>query len=53
MSIMTNAENVTDAQREGYNQAVADCLKLMAKWFFMSNKNAKACVEEMRKLRQH
>jgi len=29
------------------NAAIDDCLKLMAKWFYMSNKDAKACVNEM------
>lgn len=38
------------AYAEGYREAVKDCLALMAKWFFMSNKDAKACVEEMRVL---
>lgn len=35
---------------DGWNDAVATCLRLMAKWFFMSNKDAKACVTEMRAL---
>lgn len=33
------------------NQAIDDCLCLMAKWFFLTNKDAKACVAEMRALK--
>lgn len=33
-----------------YNRGVQDCLKLLAKWFFMSNKDAKQCRDEMIRL---
>lgn len=36
-----------EAQGEGYKQGVQDCLKLLAKWVFMSNKDARACRDEM------
>ena len=36
--------------RAGYVDGVTACLKLMAKWFFMSNKDAKECVNEMQAL---
>jgi hypothetical protein len=35
---------------EGYALGVAHCLKILAKWFFMSNKDAKAARDEMMKL---
>jgi len=34
----------------GYLQAKQDCLRVLAKWFFMSKKDAKACRDEMLKL---
>lgn len=35
---------------EGYALGVAHCLKILAKWLFMSNKDAKAARDEMRAL---
>ena len=34
----------------GYAAARSACLRTLAKWFFMSNKDAKACRDEMQKL---
>ena len=39
-----------DAFRQGYNQALNDCIGILRKWFFATNKEARACEAEMRKL---
>lgn len=35
---------------QGYNQAKADCLKLLAKWFWASAPETKSCRAEMQAL---
>lgn len=36
--------------KAGYTDGVRACLKLLAKCFFMKNKDAKACRDEMQEL---
>lgn len=40
-----------EAFKAGYEVAKNDCLRLVAKWFYMSSTAAKACRDEMRKLK--
>ena len=39
-----------EAQNDGYNAAINDCLGLIRKYLFLTNKEAFACEAEMRKL---
>lgn len=54
MSIRTNVENALAAQAEGYdegyNAALNDCIGLLRKWFWGTNKEASGCEQDMRKL---
>ncbi len=38
------------AERKAYNQALSDCIGLLRKWFWGSNRDARACEEDIRKL---
>lgn len=39
-----------EAYEQGYYQAKADCLRLLAKWFFMTKPGARSCRDEMQSL---
>ena len=39
-----------DARKQGYNEALNDCIGLVRKWFWAKNKDAQECEAEMRKL---
>ncbi len=43
-------EAVTAAERKAYNQALSDCIGLLRKWFWGTDKNARACEIDIRKL---
>lgn len=36
-----------EAYEAGYYEAKNSCLRLLAKWFFMKNKDARSCRDEM------
>lgn len=38
------------ARKDGYNAALNDCLGLLRKWFWASNREARACEADIRKL---
>lgn len=39
-----------EAYEQGYNQAKADCLKLLSKWFFFNKEEPRECRKEMQAL---
>lgn len=39
-----------DAYEQGYYAAKAECLKLLAKWFYMNTIEARTCRDEMQAL---
>ena len=41
------------ARKEGYNAALNDCLGLLRHWFFATNKEARGCEADIRKLRKN
>jgi len=44
------AEMVKAIAKEEYNQALNDCIGLLRKWFYGTNKDARACEVDVRKL---
>jgi hypothetical protein len=46
----TAGRGTEEAQAEGYNEAISDCIGLLRKWFWGTNKDARACEVDMRAL---
>lgn len=48
--LQTKIDIAVAAHNDGYNAALNDCILLLRKWFWATNKDARACEVEMRKL---